>query len=134
MNIVYLTVAAALGLAAISSGLPDYDGARSSAEPSAAAENGDRLFKLRAYGVEPSCSVTAGALISERKRTLTLGERCKQLDPNLLAASQWLERPDGTVAFAGADGRVLLEFAVADGAAYETFSSEQPMMVLLAND
>lgn len=83
-------------------------------------------------GDEAGCSLVAGEAAGQGKRPLRLAPGCAADNPGLAAARYWLDRSDGTVAFAAADGRIVAEFAMADGAAFESYSPQQPVMTLLA--
>src|SRR5690606_25301111 len=80
-----------------------------------------------------NCDVTAGAPSDPGRRALVLGAGCHD-GSGLGEARWWLDRSDGTVAFMAEKGRILAEFAVADGAAYETYARGRPIMTLLARD
>lgn len=129
MNLAYPTALAAVLVAAVAfGGMPGADGDK----VAAASTDVETEYKLVVYGAEPSCSVTTGALVSDAKRSLKLGKACAKINPDLFGARYWIERSNGAIAFAEGDGDVLAEFAVADGAAFETFDPDAPMMVLLA--
>lgn len=80
------------------------------------------------------CSLAAGHAPEGGLRPLRLAPGCVADNPGLAEARYWLDRPDGTVAFSGADGRVLAEFAAADGAAFESYHPRLPVMTLFADD
>ena len=90
----------------------------------------DRFILSFSTGHE-SCAVTA-AEGEETRRRLLLDAACAGLNAGLADARWWLERADGTVAFAREDGHVVAEFAMADGAAYESYAPRLPIMTLLA--
>lgn len=91
-------------------------------------ENG-RLFRLQVDGVEADCVVEAAD--GAGKQPLSLGAACLDAVPGLAGARWWSEREDGSVAFVTDDGRVAAEFAVADGAAFESYAPRWPIMTLL---
>ena len=95
------------------------------------AVTGGERFALLARGADEGCRVTAVAG-KERRKDLRLSPGCVVLVPALAGAKWWLERGDGSVAFMGADNRVLAEFATADGAALESYRPLDPVMTLLA--
>ena len=131
MNIFYPVALAAVAAAVIAGSNLPHDAAEASSAATNAGESEAR-YQLVVYGAEPSCAVSAGALIAKAKRNLMLGQACSEINPELTGARYWIERPNGRIAFAEDDGDVVAEFAVADGAAFETFDPDAPMMVLLA--
>jgi len=80
------------------------------------------------------CSLAAGHAPEGGPRPLRLAPGCVADNPGLAEARYWLDRHDGTVAFSGADGRIVAEFAAADGAAFESYSPPLPVMTLFADD
>lgn len=103
----------------------------SSVAPAAAPEDSFRLIST--WG-GAGCSLAAGRAPEGDLRPLRLAPGCVADNPELAKARYWLDRPDGTVAFSGADGRVLAEFAAADGAAFESYYPSLPVMTLFADD
>ena len=79
------------------------------------------------------CDVTAGVPSGRGRRPLVIGAGCHG-GAAVREARWWLDRADGTVAFVADKGRVVAEFAVADGAAYETYARDRPILTLLAGD
>ena len=100
------------------------------------AEDGFRL--VSAWNQDdrsrPDCSLAAGEAPEGAPRPLRMAAGCTSGNPLLTGARWWLDRPDGTVALAAADGRILAEFAAGDGAAFESYAPRQPLMTLLADD
>ena len=80
------------------------------------------------------CSLAAGHALEGGPRPLRLAPGCVVDNPGLAEARYWLDRHDGTVAFSGADGRIVAEFAAADGAAFESYSPPLPVMTLFTDD
>lgn len=139
MNGAYAGLAVLLAMAAISpasslfSPSQDVDPLIVAALP----ETGDReaRFRLRSSTLDTDCSIAAEeTVVEDGRRRLRLDAACARLVPVLEGARWWLERPDGSVAFALADGRVVAEFAAADGAAFESYAPRLPIMTLLAAD
>lgn len=97
----------------------------------AASPAGEQRFVLQAGGHDDGCVVATTPSDGDRLR-LGLSPGCGDLVPGLAGARWWLERADGTVAFATDAGRVVAEFSVADGAALESYAPRQPIMTLLA--
>ena len=99
---------------------------------SAMAEaDANQRFSLRIAGHDGGCLVTAQSS-AQAKRPLSLHPSCVDLVPVLAGARWWLERADGSVAFVRDDDGVTAEFAVADGAAFESYAPQQPIMTLLS--
>lgn len=98
----------------------------------APAVGDESSFRLISTLDDGGCAVAAGRAEGDEKRALRLSPGCVDVNPALEGARWWVERPDGTVAFSTEDGGVVAEFAVADGAAFESYSPPQPIMVLLA--
>ena len=63
---------------------------------------------------------------------LSVGDDCPRLVPDLSDARRWRENADGTVTIVDDDGGALIEFAVADGLAYESFRAGAPLVSLVA--
>ena len=120
---------------ALLSARPEIDmGATSSIAASVAGEEGFRLFSGAADRSADACSLAAGDAPQGAPRPLRLASACLPDNPQLAGARWWLERADGTVALAAAAGRILAEFAAADGTAFESYYPRQPVMTLLADD
>ena len=94
-------------------------------------KDADQRFTLRISGRDDGCLVTASSS-GQGKRPLSLHPTCLEMVPGLVGARWWLERADGSVAFIKDDDRVAVEFAVADGAAFESYAPRQPIMTLLS--
>lgn len=93
---------------------------------------GSERFILQVDGLDSGCTVIATENGANEKQ-LSLSPVCSIRVPVLAGAKNWLDRADGTIAFTEIDGRVVAEFAVADGAALESYAPHQPIMTLLAN-
>lgn len=107
----------------------------SSVAPAAAPHDSFRLVSTwDGSGDGSGCSLAAGHAPEGGLRPLRLAPGCVAGNPGLAEARYWLERRDGTVAFSGEDGRIVVEFAAADGAAFESYSPPQPVMTLFAGD
>lgn len=111
-------------------GGPDLDETVTSAIAPVSGQDG-RFMLVTADG-ETACALVAEPALDGTMRRVALAPGCLAVNPELAAMRFWLDRPDGTVALAGADGRVRVEFAVADGAAYESYNPRFPVMTLLA--
>ena len=101
---------------------------------SPAGEEGFRLVSGLIDEDQDECSLAAGEAPEGAPRPLRLAAGCLPDNPQLADARWWLDRPDGTVALAAADGRILAEFMTGDGAAFESYYPQQPLMTLLADD
>lgn len=116
---------------------PDIDtGTTAAIAASASGEDGFRLVSTsdRDEGNRPDCSLAAGEAAEGAPRPLRMAPGCAPGNPHLADARWWLDRSDGTVALAAADGRILAEFAAGDGVAFESYAPQQPVMTLLADD
>ncbi|NMG39212.1 hypothetical protein GRZ55_08160 [Chelativorans sp. ZYF759] len=85
-------------------------------------------FSLHVNGQAASCALERYGDSSMR----AVGPQCHDLPHGLADASDWTETADGAVVLAHADGSVLMQFAVSDGAAYESFDPPLPMVLLAA--
>lgn len=126
-----LAVPAALAVAMAASG---GSGQRPVLDPTVVAsiartERDGRLFRLQVDGLDAGCLVAAAD--GAGKRPLSVGAACLDAVPSLAGARWWSEREDGSVAFVTDDGHVAAEFAVADGAAFESYAPRWPIMTLL---
>lgn len=92
-------------------------------------------FQLHSSADAGTCAVTAAAVPdAQDRRTLNVGPGCFDIVGRIGAARWWQDREDGSVAFVGGNGKILAEFAVADGAAFVSYAPRQPIMTLLAAD
>lgn len=129
----YAMAAAALGLAAYWAGdfvpqEPD------TINVSSTRDGADRstLYQLRSSEQEGACTISLGDIKGARQ-ALSPGPACTVVNANVSMARWWQERPDGSVAMLRSDGGVVAEFAVADGAAFESYNPVSPILVLLAD-
>ena len=90
------------------------------------------LFTLHLAGVEKGCALNKGVERSGGVSEVSVGPKCSGLVPELAEARFWRENADGTVTIADKDGGALIEFAIADGLAYESFRPGAPMVSLVA--
>ena len=125
-----LLAAAMLAAASIFDAGPRLDATTTA---SLAAAPQDRFRLVSTLG-EAGCSLTAGQARKDGLRPLVLAAGCIDGNPALAQARYWLDRPDGTVALSAADGRVVAEFAAADGAAFESYDPPLPVMTLFTDD
>ena len=100
--------------------------------PAAAETVGKMQFMLHLAGVERSCLIDKGVELVDGISQLSVGEDCPRLVPELTDARRWRENADGTVTIVDDDGGALIEFAVADGLAYESFRAGAPLVSLVA--
>jgi hypothetical protein len=133
-----MCAAALMALAMISPGsgtsfaARDMEAITGSVPPAAGREVRFRLHSSVDAGI---CAVTAAAVPdAQDRRTLNVGPGCADIVGRIGAARWWQDREDGSVAFVGENGKVLAEFAVADGAAFVSYAPRQPIMTLLAAD
>lgn len=126
-----LTILAGLILAAGAVGqTPETD---SLTTASIVPANAPDRFRLLSSGDVTECRLSVGQVAKNAaKRPLQLAQACLATHPGLAGAHYWVEQPDGVVALSGKDGHVLARFAVADGAAFESYYPKLPVMTLLA--
>jgi len=102
-------------------------------EAAAPAADGSR-YRLHFAGIETSCLVDRGRDIGDGTAELTIAGDCLATIPEISAAKFWRDNADGSVVFAGAGGRAVLEFALSDGPGYETFRPGAPLASLSVAD
>lgn len=100
--------------------------------PAVAETAGNMQFRLHLAGVEKSCLIDKGLELADGVSQLSVGDDCPRLVPELSDARRWRENADGTVTIVDDDGGALIEFAVADGLAYESFRAGAPLVSLVA--
>ena len=100
--------------------------------PAAAETVGKMQFMLHLAGVEKSCLIDKGVELVDGISQLSVGEDCPRLVPELTDARRWRENADGTVTIVDDDGGALIEFALADGLADESFRAGAPLVSLVA--
>lgn len=67
-------------------------------------------------------------------QTFAADMNCRLVHPDLLTATSWQERADGSVAVKRADGGVVVEIAAADGASFESYNPPSPILVLVPTE
>lgn len=97
--------------------------------PATKPTGGPKQYRL--VGVNASCTIHRGPLLANRLNDLVIPPECNELMPGLSALRFWKEENDGLVAFSsnGSDTQVL--FAVADGAAYESYKPSRPILSII---
>lgn len=91
------------------------------------------VFRVWMTGRETACTVSKVAARPDGVTAVRLSPECGQL-PILSGVGQWRAKGDETVALADGNGRARIEFARADGVAYETFRPNAPLMAMIAVD
>lgn len=66
-----------------------------------------------------------------KKGTELVDYGCKALLPSFDEGLHWAEGEEGTVAFVTKAGRVVVEFGLADGEGYESYSPREPILTLI---
>jgi hypothetical protein len=90
------------------------------------------VFRLESAGGQSACVIRKGPALAGGRFTITPGPRCAAIFQPLGEASIWREGNDRTVDFLGRDGRVLVEFALADGAGYESVRPRSRILSLVS--
>ena len=134
VNAAYATTAVLAGMLVVAGAIqktsePDMTTTASIA-PSPAQEG----FRLVSTAGETECVLAVARAPAGKIRPLQLAPDCAADNPGLAEARYWVDRPDGAIAFSGADGNIVAEFAAADGAAFESYYPARPVMTLLARD
>lgn len=89
-------------------------------------------FRMLSSGAGEECRLTVReAVAGSAKRSLQLAQSCLAGNPGLADAQYWVEQPDGAIALSRADGDVVIRFAAADGASFESYYPALPVMTLL---
>ena len=104
-----------------------------SAESSVKVIEGEKAglkFKLSVSGRDDGCTVVKKGEVEARRAELELSAECAKMMPRLADVSFWQEKAEGQLIFTAADGKPLLEFFVADGAAYESLKPVSPVVAL----
>lgn len=91
-----------------------------------------QAYKLQIGGDSESCVVEKGKADATGDAALKFNGGCADRYPRVAGARFWSERPDGSVAFTRSDGKTVIEFAVADGVAYQSFEPGAPLASLIA--
>ncbi len=89
------------------------------------------LYQLRSSEREGACTISLGDVKGARQ-AVSPEAACNGVNADVSTARWWQERPDGSVALLRSDGDVVAEFAVADGAAFESYNPVSPILVLLS--
>lgn len=94
----------------------------------------EEAFRLTSSASQTQCVIVVARASEGEVAALRFAPDCIANHRGLARAHYWLERPDGSVAFSGRDGNIIAEFAVADGAAFESYSPTAPVITLQALD
>ncbi len=100
-----------------------------------AAQTQEReTYHLRRGGGSVSCIVARGADLSESLSELRVEPSCEKVMEGMATVKYWRESDDDTVIFSRDGADTLVTFALADGAAYETFAPAAPLLSLAVSD
>ena len=91
-------------------------------------------YHLRRGGGSVSCIVARGADLSEGLSELRVEPSCEEVMAGMATVKYWRESDDETVIFSRDGADTLVTFALADGAAYETFTPAAPLLSLVVSD
>jgi hypothetical protein len=127
----FFSGALAAGLLATVAMVTASHGGRAPAPDSDGAMAG-QTYRLQFSGGAHSCLVERDELDMRGDAGVSVKTGCEEMDPRLADARFWSEGADGTVIFTASDGAVLIEFAVADGVAYQSFQPGTPLASLIA--
>lgn len=80
-----------------------------------------QVFMLSSADSSGSCMVVKGRTLSPGYSELKVNPACDRISPGLTAARFWRERADGSIAFVDGENAPVAEFAIGDGADYESY-------------
>jgi hypothetical protein len=80
-----------------------------------------QVFMLSSADSLGSCMVVKGEALSPGYAELKINPACDRISPGLTNARFWRERADGSIAFVDAENAPIAEFAIGDGADYESY-------------
>jgi hypothetical protein len=126
MRLILAAALAGLSLAAYTNLSETGEDAGSIADAAVIAHAKVERFSLYVNGRPSGCELSRSA----EDDSLAIDRACEGASSLVADAALWIDRPDGSVALAAADGEPLVELAVSDGAAYESFSPATPLILL----
>lgn len=80
-----------------------------------------QVFMLSSAESSGSCMVVKGRELSPGYAELKINPACDRISAGLTTARFWRERADGSIAFVDSQNASVAEFAVGDGADYESY-------------
>lgn len=112
------------------------DASQPSAEAAVIAANTQEpgIYHLKRGGGSVSCIVARGADLSEGLSELRVEPSCEGVMAGMAAVRYWRETDNDTVTFSRDGADALVTFAVADGAAYESFAPAAALLSLAVSD
>lgn len=105
--------------------------------PSEAAATAGKVFnryRLISPDHDASCVVAKGPEIESGLSEIAISGDCGTFGGDMSAAKYWRENKDGSIVFMGVDQPVILEFALSDGMAYESFRPGSPLVSLVVEE
>ena len=79
------------------------------------------VFRLSSADSSGSCMVVKGETLSPGYAELVVNPACDRISAGLTTARFWRERADGSIAFVDGQNAPVVEFAIGDGADYESY-------------
>jgi hypothetical protein len=118
--------------AAVAIGQGDAAGTQDAPIESATAMQAESVSYRLLVGATRSCLIETATDSTAGRLEVTTEPKCPTLYPPLAEVRHWREKDKGTVELTRADGTIVLELAVSDGFAYETFRPDAPLISLVA--
>ena len=91
-------------------------------------------FMVILGGRDTGCSVVVEKRGLDRAGGLRLGDACAETAPEMAGLRFWAENADGSISFGESEGKAVYSFAAADGAAYESYDPQTPLISLISSD
>ena len=91
-------------------------------------------YLMQSHGGDISCAVDRGRFLSAGVALLTVSPDCAIVLPGVEQAKFWRDVDKGAVAFSATGVDRIVTFGIADGAGYESFGADVPMISLAAAD
>lgn len=91
-------------------------------------------FDVLMAGEETGCRLSMTGDPDQQSGALGVGEGCSDLIPEMSTIRFWQEAEDGSITLSGISGTAVYSFAVSDGAAYESYYPQAPLIALVARN
>jgi hypothetical protein len=119
-----LALVAAIGAAALSTRTPPEPAV---AEVTAVAASHYRVIHA---GRDTGCRIEVGEALADTRLPMVLGADCSK-EAVLSGLNYWADRKDGTIELSDESGGVAIRLAASDGADYEAFGADAPLITLV---